>query len=88
MDEEIKKILQQQTEFLKKMSEDIHAMKRATVVGRWVSITMFLLFFVVPLIAGLFLLPPLLQTFSSAYGGGIDIGNIIKNPQGLQQLQQ
>ncbi len=89
MDEEAKKILQEQSELLKKMSEDIHVMKRSAVVGRVTSIVLFVLFFIVPLVAGFFLLPPLLSTLTSAYGGsGIDISNILKNPQSLQEQIQ
>lgn len=96
MDEETKKILQEQTELLRKLSDDLHSMKRAATMSKIFNLVVFFVFFIAPLILGAIYLPTMINFFTSSlgglYGGGntsnIDVKKILTDPNYLKQLQQ
>ena len=94
MDEEIKKILQEQNENLKKISQDLHLMRRAATISKIVNLVVVFVFFIAPIIVSLIFLPTLISGFTSTlgglYGGGasnIDPMKVLTDPNYLKNIQ-
>ena len=94
MDEESKKLLQEQTQLLAQIAHDIRSMKRAAAMSKIINLVIFVLFFVAPIIVSAIFLPKLIQSFSSTLGGmygtggqNIDPLKLLTDPNALKQFQ-
>ena len=94
MDEESKKLLQEQTQLLAQIAHDIRSMKRAAAMSKIINLVIFVLFFVAPIIVSAIFLPKLIQSFSSSLGGmygtggqNIDPLKLLTDPNALKQFQ-
>lgn len=87
-EEETKKIMMEQTRLLGEIAKDMRTMRRAAIFGRITSAVVFFLFFVLPIIISIFVLPKLISGLSSTLGGAyggqtggqpVDIMQVITN---------
>ena len=93
-EDDLKKIIQEQTALLRDIRNDIHSMKRAAMMSKIVNLVMFVIFFIAPIIVSAIFLPKLIQSFTSSLGGmygtntqGIDPFKLLTDPNALKQFQ-
>ena len=58
-EDDLKKIIQEQTALLRDIRNDIHSMKRAAMMSKIVNLVMFVIFFIAPIIVSAIFLPKL-----------------------------